>query len=168
MLADRLEIWLVGSAAEYRDLDAIADAWFAQVLGEVLAEVPRQIERPPADQRLLRTMTASFEHLAPHALVSRDMLRLKLNPSHPHHGLPMVFDLSRLMHWFLDGARIEGRGAWRALRGTVITGIFPGALARWAWPRRPDAERAGRYLRRRLRLAALFADRGPRLRPATS
>ncbi|MDW8371645.1 MAG: hypothetical protein RMK81_15320, partial [Geminicoccaceae bacterium] len=48
----------------------------------------------------------------------------KLWPSHPHHWVPMIFALSRLVHAFLDVARVPGRGAERALQeigGTLLT-----------------------------------------------
>lgn len=168
MVADRLGVPLAELAREFRDLDAVADAWFARVLETVLTDAVRGIDGLPAEERLARAMGGWFDALGPHAAVSREMLRLKLHPSHPHHWVPMAFDLSRLMHWFLDAARIQGRGPRRVLQEVAITGIFLGALARWAWPRRPDAGRARRHLERRLRLAApLFADR-PARRPATA
>lgn len=168
MIADRLGVPLADLAREFRDLDAIANAWFARVLETALAVATAEIEGLPATERLLRVVGAWFDALEPHAAVSREMLRLKLHPSHPHHWVPMAFDLSRLMHWFLDAARIEGSGARRALQEIAITGLFLGALARWAWPGPPCARRARRHLERRLRLAApLFADR-PRRAPATA
>lgn len=167
-IADRLGVPLAELACEFRDLDAVANAWFARVLETALDAATPEIEGLPATERLLRVVGAWFDALEPHAAVSREMLRLKLHPSHPHHWVPMAFDLSRLMHWFLDAARIEGSGVRRALQEIAITGLFLGALARWAWPGPPRAGRARRHFERRLRLAEpLFADR-PRSRPATA
>jgi AcrR family transcriptional regulator len=167
MIADRLGVPLVELGREFRDPDAIANAWFAQVLERTLRQASPQTDGLAADARLLQVMAAWFRALEPHAAVSRDMLRLKLHPTHPHHWLPMAFDLSRLMHWFLDAARIEGTGLRRALQEIAITSLFLRTLARWAWPGQPDAGRALRALERQLRLAApLFADRRPR--PATA
>ena len=168
MIADRLGVPLVELAREFRDLDAIANAWFAQVLERVLVESSQELDRRSPEERLLLVMGAWFEALEPYAAVSRDMLRLKLHPSHPHHWLPMIFDLSRLMHWFLDVARIEGTGLRRALQEIVITGIFLGALGRWAAAPKPDAERARRHLRHCLeRTGPLFAGSAGK-RPATA
>jgi AcrR family transcriptional regulator len=168
MIADRLGVPLGDLAREFRDLDAIANAWFARVLETALDVAAPEMEGLTAAERLLRVVGAWFDALEPHAAVSREMLRLKLHPSHPHHWVPMAFDLSRLMHWFLDAARIEGSGARRALQEIAITGLFLGALARWAWPGPPRAGRARRHFERRLRLVAtLFADR-PRRGPATA
>lgn len=167
MIADRLGVPLVELGCEFRDLDAIANAWFAQLLERTLRESSPRIDGLSADARLLQVMAAWFRAHEPYAAVSRDMLRLKLHPTHPHHWLPMAFDLSRLMHWFLDAARIEGTGLRRALQEIAITGLFLAALARWAWPGQPDPSRALAALERRLRLAApLFADHRPR--PATA
>ncbi len=168
MIADRLGVSLTDLVREFRDLDAIANAWFARVLETALDMATPGIDRLPATERLLHVVGAWFDALEPHAAVSREMLRLKLHPSHPHHWVPMAFDLSRLVHWFLDAARIEGSGARRALQEIATTGLFLGALARWAWPGPPRAGRARRHFERRLRLAApLFADR-PRRGPATA
>jgi hypothetical protein len=59
------------------------------------------------------------------------MLRAKLHPSHPHHWVPMIFDLSRLMHDFLDVARIASTGRQRALAEDGLTLIFLATLRDW-------------------------------------
>ena len=78
------------------------------------------------------------------------MIGEKLYLTHPHHWVPLAFNLSRLMHWFLDAARIQGTGRTRQMEEIGITAIFLGALAVWARDDTPALERTRRFLRRRL------------------
>ena len=48
-----------------------------------------------------------FDALAPHREVTDQMLREKLYASHPHHWAPMIFNLSRTIHWLRDAARLS-------------------------------------------------------------
>ena len=107
-------------------------------------------------------MTTWFDALAPHHAVTAQMLDAKLYPSHPHHWVPMIFDLSRLMHDFLDVARIASTGRRRQLAEVGLTAIFLASLRDW----RRDPGRAGERLGRRLAaadrlLARLGRDRIP-------
>jgi hypothetical protein len=61
----------------------------------------------------------------------------------------MIFDLSRLMHDFLDVARIASTGRRRQLAEVGLTAIFLASLRDW----RRDPGRAGERLRRRLATA---------------
>jgi hypothetical protein len=54
-----------------------------------------------------------FDATAAHRRVTGEMIRAKLYTSHPHHWVPMIFSLSRLVHDLLDAARVEGRGRVR-------------------------------------------------------
>lgn len=65
------------------------------------------------------------------------MLRAKMHLSHPHHWVPAVFNLSRLVHWALDVARIDGTGLARQAQEVGTTLAVLSALA--AFPRDDDA-----------------------------
>jgi hypothetical protein len=81
------------------------------------------------------------------------MLDAKLYLSHPHHWVPLIFDLSRLVHWLLDAARIASTGRGRQLAEVGLTALLLASLRVW---RRDDSvgqERTRRYLRRRLAAA---------------
>jgi hypothetical protein len=101
--------------------------------------------RPPPE-RLHAAMMAWFDALAPHHAVTVQMLDAKLYPSHPHHWVPMIFDLSRLVHDFLDVARIASTGRRRQLAEVGLSAIFLASLRDW----RRDPEAVRERLRRRL------------------
>ena len=159
-IAEALDLPLSELRAHFRDLDAIANAYFDRALDAVVAEPPEGFHRLSARDRLLLVMLRWFEAVEPHRDQAREMIAHKLYPFHPHHWLPMVFDLSRLVHWMLDAARIESTGLRRSAQEIAVTALFLGALARWALDSRQDPERLRSWLLRRLAgLGPLFADR---------
>jgi AcrR family transcriptional regulator len=163
LVAERLGIGLDDIGRQFRDLDAVANAWFGRARHALLRTPPAIMAGRPPPERLHAAMTTWFDALAPHHRVSAQMLDAKLYPSHPHHWVPMIFDLSRLMHDFLDVARIASTGGRRQLAEVGLTLIFLATLRDWL--RRP--ERAGERLRRRLAaadrlLARLENGRNPR------
>lgn len=165
LVAERLGIGLADIAREFRDLDAIANAWFDRARRRML-RLPAEglIGRPPPE-RLHAAMMAWFDALAPHHAVTLQMLDAKLYLSHPHHWVPMIFDLSRLIHDFLDVARIASTGRRRQLAEVGLTTIFLATLRDW----RRDPERASERLRSRLASAdRLLARRGERRSPRPS
>ena len=87
----------------------LPNGWFAKAQTAAGQEAD---DATPHD-RLHQVLMRWFDALAPHRQVTGQMLKAKLYPSHPHHWVPMVFDLSRLIHWFLDAARIESTGRRR-------------------------------------------------------
>jgi hypothetical protein len=62
----------------------------------------------------------------------------------------MVFDLSRLVHWFLDAARIASTGRRRQLAEAGLTAIVLAGLRVWRRDDSTGQERTRAYLRRRL------------------
>ena len=100
-IAEKLDLSLVEVGSHFQDLDAIANGWFARAQ---MAACQEADEAPPPD-RLHQVMMRWFDALAPYRKVTGQMLKAKIYPSHPHHWAPMIFDLSRLIHWFLDAAR---------------------------------------------------------------
>lgn len=160
-VAERLKLPLAELQAEFRDLDAVANAWFGRALAQLArTSVAELTERPPPE-RLYIAIMAWFDALAPHRRVTGDMLRAKLYPSHPHHWGPLIFDLSRLVHWLLDVARIESTGRRRQLAEIGLTAISLATLRTWL---RDDSEgqaRTREQLQRRLRMADRWLARLP-------
>jgi AcrR family transcriptional regulator len=151
LVAERLGIGLGEIARHFRDLDAVANAWFERARQTLMRVAPTSLAGQPPPERLHTAMMTWFDALAAHHAVTIQMLDAKLYPSHPHHWVPMIFDLSRLMHDFLDVARIASTGRRRQLAEVGLTLIFLATLRDWR--RRP--ERASERLSRRL----LVADR---------
>ena len=102
----------------YRDLDGVADASFLRGLKAMVAPKPAEFIRHPAWQRIETCLLAWFDALAPHQRVTAQMLRGKLHLSHPHHWIPMIFNLSRVIHWPREAAQCPlltapGAPAWK-------------------------------------------------------
>jgi len=170
-VADRLGLSLAAVRAEFRDLDAIADAWFARALDEVLSAPPAEIAGRPPPERLLVVMMRWFDALAPHRTVAREMLRAKLYPGHPQHWGPLIADLSRLMHWFLDAARIASTGRARQLAEIGLTALFLTTLRSWLRDESESQRRTREQLERGLRAADRWLPRltlAPRVRRASA
>jgi AcrR family transcriptional regulator len=170
VVADRLGLSLAEVRAHYRDADAIADAWFGRALDAMLQPMPEGFAAWPAAERLSLVIERWLGALTPRRRLTGRMLRAKLWPSHPHHWVPLAFDLSRLVHWMLDAARIEGRGPIRALEEIGTTALVLATLRDWLRDTSPDSTRTRQRLRRRLaaadRAMAGFTRRRPGSRAA--
>ena len=149
-VAERADVPLAQIGAEFRDLDALANAWFARALAAIERVPPEALADQPAAARLHLVIMRWFDALAPHREVSGDMLRAKLYPSHPQHWVPLIFDLSRLVHWFLDAARIASTGRARQMAEIGLTVIVLASLRVWLRDASADSERTRSYLQRRL------------------
>jgi AcrR family transcriptional regulator len=149
-IAKHLDLPLNEVGRHFRDLDAIANAWFAKAQS---AALDLAVDDVAAPDRLYQVMTRWFDALAPYRQVTGQMLKAKLYPSHPHHWVPMIFDLSRLIHWFLDAARIESTGRRRQGAEIGLTLIFLTTLRCWFRDGSDQQERTRRALRRRLERA---------------
>ena len=101
-VAERTGLGLPEIGRHFRDLDAVANAWFAQARQAMLAAAAEELSGREADERILVVFGRWLAHLAPHREVARQILRYKLHPPHLHHWVPLVFDLSRLVHDILD------------------------------------------------------------------
>lgn len=64
------------------------------------------------------------------------MIRGKLYPSHPHHWVPLIFSLSRLVQWMLDAADCPATGRRRQATEVAVSALVPTAL--WRWRRGDD------------------------------
>lgn len=158
-VAERTGVPLAAIGAEFRDLDAVANAWLGRALRAVESIPPDALAGRPAAERLHLAMMHWFEALAPHREVTGEMLRAKLYPSHPQHWVPLIFDLSRLVHWFLDAARIASTGRARQLAEIGLTAIVLGSLRVWLRDDTANGERTRSYLNRRLAQADLWLTR---------
>lgn len=152
-VADRAGVPLATIGVEFRDLDALANAWFARALAVVERIPPQALAGDAAPERLHLVVMRWFDALASHREVTGEMLRAKLYPSHPQHWVPLIFDLSRLVHWFLDAAQIASTGRARQIAEIGLTAIFLGSLRVWLRDDSAGSERTRAYLRRRLSAA---------------
>lgn len=156
-VAAALGLALAEVLAHYRDADAIADAHFRRLLAAMLAdpEDPAAFAALPprarAEAALLRWFAAAF----PHRAVTLAMIREKAWPSHPHHWVPMVFNLSRLVHWWREAARLDRGGLARMAEEVALTAAFLAALAAFASERDAALPRTRAALARALRAAPL-------------
>jgi AcrR family transcriptional regulator len=149
-VAERAGVPLPAVGPQFRDVDAIANAWFQRARLAML-EVPADEQGLAADGRLARVIERWLDTLAAHRRVTGEMLRAKLYPSHPHHWVPMIFDLSRLVHDLLDAARVEGRGRVRQAQEIGLTLIVLETLYDWLRDESSGQERSKARLHRRLR-----------------
>lgn len=159
--AEAAGVSLAAIGAEFRDQDALANAWFARALAALEGIPPETLAGRPAPERLELVIMRWFDALAPHREVTGEMLRAKLYPSHPQHWVPLIFDLSRLIHWFLDAARIASTGRARQMAEIGLTAIFLGSLRTWLRDDSAGSERTRSYLRRRLEDADRWLTRLP-------
>jgi hypothetical protein len=115
----------------------------------------------PPSRRVQVVLMRWFDAQAAHRRVVGSMIGAKLHPSHPHHWVPMIFSLSRLIHWVLEAARLDARGLPRQAEEVGVTLLFLRALRVWLNDASPDQQRTRDFLRRNL----AWLDRLPR-RPA--
>ena len=156
LVAERLDVPLDRVSRHYRDLDAVADAWFGRAMEAMLVPLGRNFARLPARQRLCRRMLLWFDAQADHRRVSGEMLKTKLYLSHVHHWAPMAFNLSRVVHWLRDAAGLDAVGRRRQVEEIGLTLLFLATLAVWLGDETPGQERTRSFLERRL----AEADRG--------
>jgi AcrR family transcriptional regulator len=161
LVAQRIGVPLEAVLDRFRDADAIADAWFARALRAMVQEPGPGFGTLPPSARVHSALMRWFDAQAAHRRVVGSMIRAKLHASHPHHWAPMVFSLSRLIHWALDAARLDARGLPRQAEEVGLTLVFLGALRLWLNDGSPGQRRTRAYLRRNLG----WLDRLPR-RPA--
>ena len=161
-VAARAKVPLVELRRHYRDMDAIADAWFRVGLDAMLAPLPKGFSRRPAAERLEILMLRWFDALAPRRRVTAEMLAAKMWVFHPHHYVPMVFNLSRLIQGLRDLAGLDAGGRRRQVEETGLTVLFLAALRVWCRDETKGQERTRKFLSTRLAqadglMARLFA-----------
>lgn len=152
-VAEHLDIPPAEVFDHFRDLDAVADAWFGRALRAMLGPPPEGFAEWPAADRLHFLLMRWFDALAAHRTVTSQMLGEKLYPSHPHHWVPMVFSLSRLVQWWRDAAGLDAGGPRRQVEESGLTAIFLVTLSVWRRDDSPEQERTRTFLRNRLSVA---------------
>ncbi len=150
VVAARLGVPLAEVLVHYRDLDAVADAWFRRAWSAMLAAPPEGFAALPARERLHLAIMRWFDALAPHREVTGRILAAKLYPSHPHHWVPLVFNLSRSIHWLREAALLDAVGRRRQMEEVGLTWLFLMALAVWLRDETPGQARTRDILRHRL------------------
>jgi AcrR family transcriptional regulator len=154
-VAARLGIPASEMPRHFRDLDSVANAWFLRAWQAMLADKPADFLDRPARERIEICLNAWFDRLAVHHRVTAEILRGKLHASHPHHWVPMVFDLSRTIHWLREAAELQARyGSRRSdMEEIGLTWLFLATLRIWCTDLTPGQRRTRRFLHRRLREA---------------
>lgn len=152
VVAERLEVPLTEVLARFRDLDAVVDSWFRRAWEAMLAETPEGFGERPAGERVEIQLMRWFDALAAHRRVTGQMLRAKVYPSHPHHWVPLIFNLSRTIQWLRDAAGLDVGGLRRQVEEVWLTGLFLAALRVWLGDETPEQRRTREFLRRRLGL----------------
>ena len=159
-VAARLKIPMSELLAHYRDKDAIADAWIRRAAAAMLAAPPSGFDKQPPEARLHYLMMRWFDALAGHREVTGQMVREKLYPAHPHHWVPMIFNLSRTVQWLRDAAQLEAKGRRRQIEEVGLSALFLATLRFWLDDDSTDQTRTREFLSRRLdradRLMARF------------
>ena len=150
LVAERLDLSLAELQTHFRDLDAVANAWFERAWQAMLAPTPEGFADQPAADRLHLLLMRWFDALAPHRTVTHQMLGEKLYLSHPHHWVPMIFNLSRTIQWLRDAALLDAEGRRRQIEEIGLTALFLTTLAVWRRDDTPDQERTRRFLELRL------------------
>ena len=155
-----------GALTVYKQLTTPHDPSEAVLSGlaAMLAPVDKGFFDLPATERVRLLLLRWFDSLAPRRQTTAAMLAGKLYPAHPHHWVPMVFDLSRLIHWLRDAAGLDAGGRQRQAEEIALSALFVATLAVWCRDDSEDQARTRAFLDRRLEhgdrlMAALFGAR---------
>ncbi len=150
LVAERCGVTLPEVLAHYRDIDAVADAWFERAWEAMVAPQRAGFDELPARERLYLVITRWFDALAPHRAVSAEIIRTKIYFQHPHHWVPLIFNLSRTIHWVRDAAGLDATGTRREREEVGLTWLFLATLAIWILDDSDGQERTRAFLKRRL------------------
>jgi hypothetical protein len=157
-VAAGLAIPLSEVSRRFRDADAIADEQFRRLLRAMLA-APEEGEEAFAalspHERATSVLWRWFAAARPDRKVVADMLKVKAWPSHPHTWVPMVFNLSRLIHWVRAAAHLHRGGVARMAEEVGLTAAFLVTLATFAADGTEDAARTRRVLEAAVRRVPL-------------
>lgn len=148
-VADRLGVPLTDVFDRFRDLDAVADAWLLRGLYAMLTP-PDGFAEMPARDRVFVALMRWFDALAGHRRVTGQIVAAKAYPLHPHHWGPMIFNLSRMIQWLRDVARLEQNGFRRQIEEIALTALFLRTLAVWLCDDSPGQRRTRDGLARRI------------------
>lgn len=157
-VAEGLAVPLSEVARRFPDADAIADEQFRRLLRAMLAAPEEGAEAFAAlspHARATAVMWRWFAAARPDRRVVADMLKVKAWPSHPHTWVPMVFNLSRLIHWVRAAAHLHRGGLARMTEEVGLTAAFLAALATFAADGTEDSARTRRVLEAAVRRVPL-------------
>src|SRR3954453_489339 len=93
-VAERCGVDLADVLSEFRDIDAVANAWFERALAAMLQPPEQGFQGRPAGERVHSVMMRWFDATAAHRRLTGEMIRTKLYTSHPHHWVPIVFTVA--------------------------------------------------------------------------
>ena len=155
-VAAALGLSLAELDAEFRDQDAIAEAWLAQADRAMLAPLEEGFRDLPPPQRIERALWRWLEALSSHKRVTGQILLGKLYPGHPHYVAALVFRLSRTVQWLREAALLDGMPPRRQIEEIGLTWLFVATVARWATDTSPGQARTRSFLRARLGQADRF------------
>ena len=124
-----------------------------RAIDAMLAPPPRNFLEQPAEIRLFILLMRWFDALAPHRKVTGQMVREKLYPAHPHHWVPIVFNLSRTIQWLRDAAALDAVGRRRQVEEVGLSVLFLTTFSVWLNDETPDQECTRALLRHRLVVA---------------
>ena len=151
-VARALELPMSTVLGKFRDLDAVANAWFRRGWRAMLAEKPATFADWPERVRIEHCLMAWFDAFAAHRRVTLQMLRTKAHPPHLHTWAPLPFDLSRTVQWLREAAQLEARyGTRRAqVEELALTSLFLAALTVWAMDGSEGQQRTRHFVEKRL------------------
>lgn len=167
-VAADLDIPLAEIRIHFRDLDAVADAWFARADRAMLR---RRDEAGfidlPVKERLFIVITRWLDALSGHRAITGQILAAKCYPGHPQHVIPLIFTLSRTVQWIREAAELDAPGLRRAVEEWGLTALFAATVIRWLRDDSDHQERTRRFLGNRLDLGdRIMARVWPPRRPA--
>lgn len=164
-VADSLDISLVELRAQFRDQDAVAEAWLAEADAAMLASPGLDAADLPPPERIARAIMRWLDVLAAHKRVAAQMLLGKLYPGHPHYVAGLVFRLSRTVQWLREAARLDAPPPRRQVEEIGLTWLFVGTVVVWARDSSIGQIRTREFLARRLGEADRLLGRCARRRP---
>ncbi len=131
-IADDLGTSLGAVREHFRDTDAIANEWFRKSLDTMLAPTGKGFRDLAPKERVFLIFMRWLDAMAAHRRVTVQMIRGKLYLAHPHHWVPMVFNVSRLVHWIREAALLDARGRQRQVEEIGLTTLVVTTLGVWA------------------------------------
>lgn len=162
-VAAQLDIPLDAVLDYYRDLDAVADAWFLRAWHAMLQPPPDGFADLPTPQRIETIILRWFDALSGHRRVTGEMLGAKMWYAHPHHWIPAIFNLSRTVQWIREVSLLDAGGRQRQIEEIGLTGLFLATLRVWVRDETEGQQKTRDFLRRRLasadRVMAVVATR---------
>lgn len=149
-IADDLGTSLPIVRKHFRDQDAIANAWFRKSLDAMMAPTEKSFRDLPPKERLFLVIMRWLDAMVVHRRVTVQMIRTKLYLGHPHHWVPLVFNLSRLVQWIREAAFLDAQGRQRQFEEIGLTTLVVATLRYWATDQSKGQERTRQFFYKRL------------------